>query len=170
MFACSMYKIVVTGPESSGKTSLAQQLAENLRAPWVPEFARPYVEWLGRPYERKDLKSIARGQSLWENWYASQAGPYLVCDTDWTVLQIWEKYRFDGATTWQQGYLPAAPADLYFLCAPDFPWKHDPLREHPEEQEALFEMYLKLLEEKGLSFRILEGPLAERLSEAIGFL
>lgn len=170
MFATSMYKIVITGPESSGKTSLAQQLAQKLHAPWSPEFARPYVEWLGRPYERADLKAIARGQSLWENWFATKAGPYLICDTDWTVLQIWETYRFGSTGTWEQGYLPVAPADLHLLCAPDFPWEYDPLREHPEEREALFELYLKFLEEKGLNFRVLEGPAAGRLSSALSLI
>lgn len=170
MFATSMYKIVITGPESSGKTSLAQQLAQALNAPWVPEFARPYVEWLGRPYERADLKAIARGQSLWENWHAAQAGPYLICDTDWTVLQIWETYRFGGSGNWEQGYLSVAPADLYLLCSPDFPWEQDPLREHPEERDALFELYLELMKVRGLNFQIMEGPLAGRISSSIGLI
>lgn len=170
MFATSMYKIVITGPESSGKTSLAEMLAAKLHAPLAPEFARTYVEWLGRPYEQSDLYAIARGQSLWENWYAAQAGPYLVCDTDWTVLHVWEMYRFGGTGTWEQGYLPVAAADLYLLCTPDFPWVHDPLREHPEEREALFALYLKLLQDKGLNFRILEGLPDERLASALVFL
>jgi len=161
-----MYKIIVTGPESSGKTSLSQLLASALNAPMAPEFARSYVEWLGRPYERRDLKSIARGQSLWENWHATKANPYLVCDTDWTVLHVWETYRFGGTGTWEQGYLPVAPANLYLLCAPDFPWEHDPLREHPEERDALFEQYLKLLEDRRLPFTVLEGSPEKRLDQA----
>lgn len=167
-------KIVITGPESSGKTVLAKSLAEALNVPWAPEFARFYLAHLGRPYEHKDLKTIGAGQRHWENWYAlnfpeTADKPVLLCDTDWTVLQVWEQYRFrpDGAFEWEKGYGFASNADLYLLCAPDFPWQHDPLREHPEERDILFSMYLTLLQKRNAGFMILSGEHEARLQAAL---
>lgn len=167
-------KIVVTGPESTGKTELAQSLAAVLDVPWAPEFARFYLAHLGRSYEHKDLKMIGLGQRVWEDWYAGKLSetanrPLLVCDTDWTVLHVWEQYRFGsgGAFEWEKGYGPAANADLYLLCTPDFPWQHDPLREHPEERDILFSMYQTLLLERSARFIILSGEHDTRLQTAL---
>lgn len=162
-------KIVVTGPESSGKTLLAESLAQALGVRWSPEFARYYVGHLGRAYRQSDLKPIARGQMLWEQWYLAQAGEMLICDTDWTVLQVWENYRFGHQTHayWQQGYGKPIAAELYLLCAPDFPWQPDPLREHPTEREALFECYRQLLQETAVPFFILQGDNETRLKNAL---
>ena len=95
-----LLKIVVTGPESSGKTTLAAALAAALDTVWVPEFARTYLAHLGRPYERNDLINIRLGQAAWEEWYAQHLSTspshHLVCDTDWTVLHVWEAYKFEA--------------------------------------------------------------------------
>ena len=166
-------KIVVTGPESSGKTTLAAALSDQLAAPVVLEFAREYLAHLGRAYQREDLAAIGAGQQAWERWYeqrlhAEPQGKLLICDTDWTVLHVWEQYRFQAkeAFRWQQGYTGHAPADLYLLCAPDFPWQPDPLREHPEERNVLFGLYRVLLEGLPARFIILEGPADGRLEMA----
>ncbi len=166
-----MIKIVFTGPESTGKTVLAERLAQQLRLPWVPEFARYYVAHLNRPYQRADLIAIGRGQWAWEQWFARQAPTVLLCDTDWTVLHVWEHYRFGtpavGQWCWQQGYPKTEPAHYYFLCAPDFPWQPDPLREHPNEREALFRWYEQLLQEYRASYEVLCGPLERRTKAAL---
>ena len=166
-----IFKIVLTGPESSGKKMLAKALADVLKTAWVPEFARFFVAHLGRSYVRDDLFQIARGQMAWEHWYSFLADQVLICDTDWTVLQIWEHYRFglplNGIWTWQRGYPVDRPADLYLLCAPDFPWQPDPLREHPEEREILFSWYKRLLQEKNLPYEVLSGNHTDRVSHAI---
>lgn len=164
-------KIVLTGPESTGKTLLAEALAAHLGAAVVPEFARYFVAHLGRQYERADLQAIGRGQQAWEHWHAGKNPPRLICDTDWTVLQIWEHYRFgappSGDWDWQKGYTAPRPAGLYLLCAPDFPWQPDPLREHPEERAILFEWYERLLQDIGASYAVLTGPHAQRLQTAL---
>ena len=165
------FKIAITGPESSGKTSLAKALASKFNCLWVPEFARFYLNHLGRSYLRTDLKTIGRGQVVWENWYAERSGPILICDTDWTVLQIWEQYRFGISSKehwhWRLGYTKASSADMYLLCAPDFPWQADPLREHPEERDILFQQYEQLLSNAGAEYAIVSGPPEKRLQEAI---
>ena len=167
-------KIVVTGPESSGKTLLAEALARVLGVEWVPEFARSYVAHLGHPYVHGDLRRIGAGQRYWEQWHiqriiASAGVPLLICDTDWTVLHVWEQYRFQttSAFHWQQGYGPPAHADLYLLCAPDFPWQPDPLREHPEERGLLFGMYERLLLDRDARYIVLRGTPALRLEIAL---
>ncbi|MBL7797513.1 MAG: ATP-binding protein [Saprospiraceae bacterium] len=167
-------KIVLTGPESSGKTALAEALALLLSAPCVPEFARYFAAHLGRPYQRADLQAIGRGQQAWEQWHAAAEPPILVCDTDWTVLHVWEHYRFgappDGVWEWKKGYANPQPADLYLLCAPDFPWQPDPLREHPEERQILFAWYERLLIETGARYTILAGSHEQRLHTVLGEL
>lgn len=167
-----MFKIVLTGPESTGKTALAAELAKVLGTVWSPEFARYYVGHLGRAYRREDLRAIGQGQRLWEDWYGARAGNLLISDTDWTVLQVWEHYGFDVTADfeWEKGYGPPRPADLYLLCVPDFPWQPDPLREHPEEREVLFEWYERLLRERGLRYKVLRGAATERLEQAVGIL
>lgn len=165
------FKIVLTGPESTGKTSLAALLAKRLGAAWVPEFARFYLAHLGRPYRRDDLQSIGRGQNAWNDWFLAKKPDFLVFDTDWTVLQIWEHYRFgrpeDGQWHWKKGYPNPQNADLYLLCAPDFPWAPDPLREHPDERDTLFNWYERLLRECGAPFLRVGGSLADRADIAI---
>ena len=162
-----IFKIAITGPESTGKTPLAQALSEVLGRLWAPEFARYYTAHLGRPYHRTDLRAIGRGQRLWEQWYAEQSAGLLILDTDWTVLQIWESVRFasDDHAEWRRGYGEPAPADLYILCTPDFPWAPDPLREHPEEQAALFELYARLLAGLPTPNIVAEGSSEARLKK-----
>lgn len=165
-------KIVVTGPESSGKTLLAQAIATRFQTPWAPEFARYYVANLGRPYSHNDLAVIYQGQKNWETWFLqhmfhSPAPPFLVCDTDWTVLRIWEQYGYPATAS----VLPTtdewelAKDTYYLLCTPDFPWQPDPLREHPEERWQLFELYRNLLEERHLPFLTVTGSLENRLEQ-----
>lgn len=168
------FNIVVTGPESTGKTTLTQALARALQTHWVPEFARYYLGGLCRPYEKVDLARIGAGQKAWENWYARTAGPVLLRDTDWTVLHIWEQYRFgppvSGTWNWQQGYGDAQNADLYLLCAPDFPWQPDPLREHPLERDILFDAYETLLAQHRAHVLPLRGTAQEREAQALAYI
>lgn len=164
-----VFKIAITGPESTGKTVLAKQLAERLACPMCPEFARYYVGVLPRAYDQKDLRHIGRGQKLWEDYYEKHADQVVVLDTDWTVLQVWEHFRFGetGRWYWQEGYGNPRPADCYLLCAPDFPWQPDPLREHPLAREELFVWYLHLLERYGLPYSIIKGDMTRRLEAAL---
>lgn len=197
-FMSEIFKIVLTGPESSGKTQMAAALAAALGVAYVPEFARHYLSHLGRPYTQADLKNIGRGQRAWEDWYAA-AGlsaqmekneqipsenslannlpeafkkRCLVLDTDWTVLHIWENYGYPETTVreWQQGYGATRLGDLYLLCAPDFAWEPDPLREHPEAREELFALYEALLQSQNATFLVLRGTLGERLQTALEVL
>lgn len=162
-FLGNTIKIVITGPESSGKTTLAQALAGHLGVKHVPEFARTYLEFLGRPYVPEDLPAIFQGQMAWEDFYLAKNQPFLICDTDWTVIQVWEMViRPD-----QHLQVPQRPWDLALLCRPDIPWEDDPLREHPNDRDMLFAKYLKLLESTGWPFKILSGDHDQRMTAAL---
>ena len=162
-----MKKIVITGPESTGKTTLAVQLAETLHTVWVPEYARQYLDELGRPYTADDLPAIAEGQLWLEESICNTATDYLVCDTDLITLYIWSEVRFGQVHPYIKQQVMQRHYDFYLLCAPDFPWAPDPLREDPENREVLFERYRKMLELLGKPFQILQGGMEERLAGAL---
>lgn len=150
---------------------MAKALAAHFNTVWTPEFARHYLEHIGQPYQQKDLHTIAKGQAAWEKWFSFQARTAFFCDTDWTVLKVWEEFRFSKGSNenwyWQSGYPKPQLADLYFLCMPDIPWEPDSLRENAQEREVLFELYWNLLQDQNANFAILEGGHQERLLYAI---
>ncbi|MCB9285490.1 MAG: ATP-binding protein [Lewinellaceae bacterium] len=157
-------RIAITGPESSGKTTLARTLAGHFQTVWVPEYARSYLEGLSRAYEFDDLEQIARGQLAWEKEYGQRAHRFLFCDTDLLVLKVWSEYKYRRCSPFILEALRDYPYDLFLLCAPDIPWEYDPLRENPEDRQELYEIYLGELERMGSSFVEVRGSLEERSS------
>ncbi len=165
-----MKKIVCTGPESSGKSTLAIAIAQALAVHRVPEFARTWLEHLGRDYVHQDLYTIANGQRAWEAWHLNRsmadAKPMMVCDSDWTVIHIWEKYKYQSNLVCPKHRFPSA--DLYLLCKPDMPWVYDPLREHPLERDQLFMEYEQLLLDMGANYCVVRGGASpERVNMAL---
>ncbi len=162
-----MKKISVTGPESSGKTTLARQLAAFFGAPCVPEYARIYLALLGRPYTASDLPAMAAGQARWEDTLAALNPPLLICDTDILVVKVWSEYKYGTChpsilALWQQKRY-----DLHLLCRPDMPWQYDPLREHPDQRWELYEIYRRELLAAGAPFVEIGGDEVERLRAAV---
>lgn len=138
--------MVLTGPESSGKTTMARALGDVLGAPVAQEYARSYLEGILEPYSQEDLRQIAIGQRAWIEACAAQATDWLVADTDWTVLHIWEQVRFRPSRyLWAAGYGAPQLPFAYGLCVPDMPWAPDPLRENPEDRWDLLDLYEQLL-------------------------
>lgn len=140
-----MKKIVITGPESSGKTTLAHRLAADLGVPCVKEYAREYLDLYGLDYKEADLLKIATGQREAILKAAAAKPKWIICDTDILTIKIWsqEKYgRVDPRILEQR----TDPADLYILLRPALPWAADPQREHPLDRERLFFLYKKELE------------------------
>ncbi len=160
--------IIVTGPESSGKTTLSRAVAAHFNGTWVPEYARHYLEKRHGRYEKKDLLRIARGQYLWERYMAQQGPAPLVSDTSMLVLKVWSDYRFGQTHSWILERLRHSPQPLYLLCAPDIPWTEDPLRENPHDRELLFDIYRKELEGLGAPYAVIRGKdREERLRQGI---
>ncbi len=163
-----MKKIIITGPEASGKSTLAAALADFYQTQFVPEFARSYLPTLGRPYEEKDLLHIAKGQYQLESEYARQAHPLLICDTSLLVMKVWSDYRYGQTHPWILDQLRENKDALYLLCSPDIPWEPDPLRENPHDRDHLFEIYHQELKTLRNPYVIIQGtdhPI--RLEQAI---
>lgn len=164
-----MIRISVTGPESTGKSWLAQRLAEHYHTKWVPEYAREFLENIGRPYTYDDILLIAGKQFDLEN-LAAQGTNILFCDTDFCVTNIWCTVKYRKCHDWIRQKTAENLYDLHLLCDIDLPWQYDPLREHPEMRLELFEMYRKLLAGNNCNYRIVSGHDDERLKNAIHFV
>jgi NadR type nicotinamide-nucleotide adenylyltransferase len=164
-----MIKIAIIGPESTGKSTLAQALAAALNCPWVPEYAREYLENLKRPYQESDLLSIAKGQIEAEDRLAQSTPPpfFLVCDTELSVIKIWSDVKYGRVHPDILRELHSRRYDHYFLTYIDLPWEEDPLREHPDKRDYLFELYLKECETRNLPFTILKGSHDRRVEKAL---
>jgi len=162
-------RILILGPESTGKSTLAEKLAKHFAEPWVPEVAREYLEKLDRPYAYEDLLQIGKQQMRTEDELALQANNYLFCDTDLRVIQVWSQHRYGKVDPWVLEELARRTYDLILLCAPDLPWQADPLREHPELEmrQQFFEIYKQLSQASGIPWILVSGDTDKRLSTAI---
>ncbi len=162
-------RILILGPESTGKSTLAEKLAEHYAEPWVHEVAREYLEKLDRPYTYEDLLQIGKQQMNLEDELALSPTRFLFCDTDLRVIQVWSQHRYGKVDPWVLAEIARRTYDLILLCAPDLPWQEDPLREHPELEmrQHFFEVYQQLAQASGFPWVLIFGEKAERLSTAI---
>lgn len=162
-------RILILGPESTGKSTLAADLASHFREPWVPEFAREYLDKINRPYVFEDLFEMAKGQVALEDQLVERAQKFLFCDTDLRVIHIWSEHRFEKTDPWVLDELGKRKYDLVLLTDTDLPWTPDPLREYPELEmrQYFFKKYLQLAEESGFPFLIVAGNQQERLKTAV---
>ncbi len=160
---------VLTGPESSGKSTLAAQLSGHLGAGLVSEAARAYLAALPDPYQPGDLLRVAARQIQLEMqaWQAHPAPHTLICDTDLQVLYIWWQVKYGPApVSLVENYRAQGPRH-YLLCAPDLPWTPDPQREHPHSRDMLFALYEADLKRRGLPYDVIRGLGPARLDAAI---
>lgn len=164
-----MLEVILTGPESSGKTTLAKALSLHYGVPWVPEYARYYLQELpGGKYTEADLLEIARGQLQWRLLYSRKQPYLLICDTGMLVVKIWSEVRFGRCEPWIEQQLDAEREALHLLCTPDIPWEPDPLRENPTDRPALFQWYQDWLEAQRYSYHVIAGEdTGQRMQQAI---
>ena len=168
-------KVVMFGPESTGKTTLSQQLARHYNSVWVPEYARDYLQnvWNNerRTCEQKDLIPIAIGQMAMENDLAQKATDVLFCDTDLLETKVYSKEYYGG---YVDPLLDEAARnnqyDLYFLTYIDVPWEADDLRDRPNQREEMFEAFKKALDNHNKPYVILKGGKKERLKKAVKYV
>lgn len=177
-----MYKIVVLGPESTGKSTLCAQLAAYYHTLWVPEFARNYLLENGRDYTYDDLLHIAQGQQRLEERYTNrllQQHPTtdtltanhrpLIIDTNQYVMKVWCEVVFDRCHPWILHQAAKAQYNLYLLCDVDLPWVQDGLREYPdlEMRRRLFLTYKDVVINDGTPWAIVSGTHEQRFHNAV---
>ena len=166
-------KIVVIGPESTGKSTLCEQLARQYKTDWVPEYARQYLLSLGRPYDYDDLLLIAQGQLEQEDRIcASSTMPLVFIDTDMYVMKVWCEFVFGKCHRFILDEIVMRKYDAYLLCHTDLPWVPDALREYPDlaSRELLFQMYMDLMINQPTTWTDIHGGYEERYQRAVSFI
>jgi len=161
----NIVKISIIGPESTGKSTLATQLASHFKTVWVREFAREYLEERNDEYTEADLLAIAKGQITAEN--SSKAGNIVICDTDLITIKIWSNYKYGRCDPWIISQIQNRKYHLHLLCFPDIPWEADPLRENPDNREHLYHLYKNELMVNEFPFVEIKGEKTIRLQTAI---
>lgn len=159
-----MIRIGVTGPESSGKTTLSQSLADHYNIPFIPEAARAYLEKTNGKYEQFDLDEIAKTQL---NKLLASKQHITICDSDFSVMEIWSNYKYGTVSELISELVNKDLFDLHILCTPDIPWEADQLRENPDTRDQLFELYKASLEVHNKNFIIVSGAHKDRLKKCL---
>ena len=173
-------KIVVIGPESTGKSSLSKVLAEHYKTIWVKEFAREYLERNGKDYVFEDLYKIALGQLEEIENAVVKVGiqqeentqNLLLIDTDLHVIKIWSEFVFNKCDNRILTEITKQQYDLYLLCDVDLPWVNDNLREYPDlkVRQKLFHYYKEEMTAQKTPWKIISGNYDERTAAAIKFI
>ena len=147
-----MHKIIVTGPESSGKTTLCKALSKHFNLPFSREYARGFLDELGSDYKEDDLLKIAKRQ------LNSEQNTQLL-DTDLITIKIWSKYKYGSCDKWILDEIEKQKTEkrFYLLCNPDIPWQADNQRENPNDREELLKIYKQELDNLGHTYFIVEG-------------
>jgi NadR type nicotinamide-nucleotide adenylyltransferase len=168
-------RIVVIGPESTGKSTLCSQLAEHFKTLWCPEYAREFLLTNGKEYSYEDILTIAKGQIDLEDKYANELSihannnPLLFIDTDMYVMKVWCEYVFGKCHPYIITEIAKRQYDLYLLCNIDLPWTKDELREYPDEQprRELYQLYKDILINQAVPFVEISGVEEERTRIAV---
>ncbi len=160
-------RIAILGPESTGKSWLSQNLATHYKTVWIQEYAREYLHNHPLEYSLNDIETIA-SQQFSNNLGVGQAiNHYLFADTEMLVCYIWAEYVFGCVPQSIASLIHQQHFDLYLLCNVDIAWEPDPLREHPNERQELFNRYLNEITKRNWPFSIVNGRGTERLQSAI---
>ncbi|WP_405384523.1 AAA family ATPase [Maribacter sp. LLG6340-A2] len=171
----NILKVVLFGPESTGKTTLSEQLARHYHTVWVPEYAREYLQdkWNNerKTCEPHDLLPIAEGQMRLENELTKKATNILICDTDLLETKVYsEAYYIGDCDPVLEKYALQNSYDLYLLTYIDIPWEADDLRDKPNEREEMFSYFKGTLDKYGKNYITLKGDKKTRLEKAINHI
>ena len=163
--------VTVTGSESTGKTTLARDLASHFRTVWVPEYSRQHADEktaaTGAPLDAGDVEPIARGQIASEDRGLEAARGLVIRDTDLVSTTIYARHYYGSCPAWIDEAARARRAGLYLLCDVDVPWVADAVRDSPDVREHLHARFVRALETLGAPFVTIRGSWGERLVMAI---
>jgi NadR type nicotinamide-nucleotide adenylyltransferase len=160
-------KIVLTGPESSGKSWLAQNLARHFNEPWAPEYARIYLEEHGSNYTFDTLEQIIKGHLAHQQKYIEKTESIIFLDTDLINFEVWEEVVFSKTHDFLEKAIQKEHDHLYLLTYPDLPWEADPLRENRDNRLEIFERHKMEIEKRGRAYKIIRHQNDHRLTHAI---
>jgi NadR type nicotinamide-nucleotide adenylyltransferase len=163
-------RIVLTGPESTGKTVLAEALAAHYSAPWVPEFVRVFAAQKGEPIAFSDHGVIARGQMALEDAVIETGPPLVIHDTDLMSTVVYCLHYFGRCPEWIEETARARVGTHYLLCQPDLPWVADGLRDRPLARGDLLQLFAQTLDRLGAPWSPLDGVGPDRLRHAIAVI
>lgn len=168
-----MKKIIVIGPESTGKSTLCEQLANHYKTTWCPEFAREYLLEKKGNYNFEDLLNIAMGQLELEDTLINLAsnGFYFI-DTDMYVMKVWCEVSFEQCHTWILKQIAKRQYDMYLLCNIDLPWVKDELREYPDinVRRRLYKIYKDIMINAGAHWAEISGTDMQRFQMATSII
>lgn len=179
----NLKKISVIGPESTGKSTLCEQLAAHYNSLWCPEYAREYLQTHGTKYDYDDLLAIAKGQVALEEKYIkiiqersainkdepSYHSSLLFIDTDMNVMKVWYEFVFGKCHRFVLDQVVQRKYDLYLLCNVDLPWIKDELREYPDPKtrKKIYNIYKDIMINQSVPFVEISGEYDDRLKKAI---
>ncbi len=160
-------RIVVTGSECTGKTTLARLLADHFRAPWSPEYSRQFAASVGRTLTAADIEPIARGQIALEDTVIAAASGLAVHDTDLVSTIVYAEHYFAEAPPWLMSTARARLGDLYLLLDTDIDWEADDVRDRPFSRAELHAGFVKTLERLAAPVAAVQGLGSARLANAL---
>lgn len=161
-----MKRIVLTGPESSGKTTLTRALARRFDLPYALEYARIHLEKHGPSYDCDLVHEIARGHLAYQQEQVPATTALALYDTDLQNFLVWCEVAFSRCEPWLREAAAAERHHVYLICEPDLPWEYDPLREAPEGREELFEKHLAAVQATGRDYQVISGHGPVRVEQA----
>jgi HTH-type transcriptional regulator, transcriptional repressor of NAD biosynthesis genes len=164
-------RVVLFGPESTGKTVLAEQLAAHFNTVWTPEFSRLYAEAKIAKNESlsyEDVLPIAIGQMALENAMILKANNLLFCDTNLLETKVYSEFYYDGkCPEIIQKFALEHRYDLHFLTYIDLPWEADNIRDKPMERKEMFVAFEQALIMNKKPYVLLKGTMKERFDTAV---
>lgn len=160
-------RIVVTGSECTGKSTLAAALAEHFGVPFVPEYLREYFVRKNGILTIEDAIPIAKGQLTSEHRLEDEGINPLICDTNLVSSVVYSRHYYGRCPQWIEERLAEREYHHYFLCGLDVPWQPDGQRDRPAEREGMQQLFRDELLRRGVEFTELSGSVAERLALAV---
>jgi len=163
--------IVITGAESTGKSTLTERLANHFGVPFIPEIAREYIEKLNRKYTYSDVENIAKMQIEQFRKIVKSNAPYIFADTWLIVTKIWFEFVYHKTPDWIIEEISNTKIDLFLVCDIDLPWIYDTVRENGGETRILLQnKYIENISNFGFDYRIVSGFDDERFNCALNYL
>lgn len=163
--------IVITGAESTGKSTLTEALANHFKVPFIPEIAREYVENLHEKYNYNDVEKIAQKQVEQLNNLKNTNHQFIFVDTWLIITKIWFEVVFKKTPNWFESEFHKSKIDLFLVCDTDLPWIPDPVRENGGEQRIiLHNKYIDTIREYNFKYKVVSGKGDDRIKNALSYL